>query len=168
MTRDDVGRLAMWTALIVYFATWTVVPWLTLGANLWYVGVIWAVVYVLAHVIEIVAKGHCYLSADSTAFPAVIAAGILLGLVLSVSDVASVTANRAAYVRAFVMSFILGHVLSIAYSAAVTGLLGRLASEPKATSSRSGGPWAPRHEGIAALARTEKEVKRRKGDGEKE
>ena len=124
MTNFDRDDLAMWTSLVIYFATWTVLPLLLLGANLWYVGVIWAVVYVLAHVREIVAKGHCYLSADSTALPAVIATAILLAVVLSVNDVTSMMANRAAYVRAFVFSFMLGHVLSLVYSAAVSGVGG--------------------------------------------
>ena len=118
----DLDELAMWTSLVVYFAVWTIIPWLSLGGSLWYVGVIWAVVYVSAHANENANRGHCYLSADSTAFPAVLVTTIVLAVVLSRSDVTTVTADRAAfftaYLKAFGFSFVLGHVLSLVYSAA--------------------------------------------------
>lgn len=125
LTLDE---LAMWTSLFVYFAVWTVIPLLILGGNLWYVGVIWAVVYVLAHANENANRGHCYLSADSTAFPAVLVTAVVLVVVLARSDVTTVIADRAAfftaYLKAFGISFVLGHVLSLAYSA-VFDILGR-------------------------------------------
>lgn len=161
VTDDFWDELAMWTALLVYFATWTVVPWLTLGASLWYVGVIWAAVYVLFHIREIVLKGHCYLSADSTAFPAVFVVWVLLGVVLSVSGVTSVTANRLAYVRALVFSFVLGHVLSLAYGWAVHAF-GFLADKVLLRFDLGRKDWHPQHEGLAALSRREREVKKRK------
>lgn len=118
----DLDKLAMWTSLLVYFAVWTVIPPLILGGNLWYVGVIWAVVYVSAHAIENVNRGHCYLSADSTAFPVVLITAIVLVVVLARSDVTTVTADRAAfftaYLKAFGLSFVLGHVSSLVYAAA--------------------------------------------------
>ncbi len=166
MSKDDWDLFAMWSALLVYFATWTVVPWLVLGANLWYVGVIWAVVYVLFHIREIVLKGHCYLSADSTAFPAVLVTGILLGVVLSVSGIVSVTANRAAYVRAFFLSFMLGHVLSLVYAASLNGL-GFLIDKALLRLDIGRGKSTPDHKGIAGLSRAEQEVKRWKEYREK-
>lgn len=124
----ELDEVAMWTSLFVYFAVWIIVPWLILGGNLWYVGVIWSVVYVAAHVNENANRGHCYLSADSTAFPAVLVTAIVLVVVLARSDVTTVTADRAAfftaYLKAFGFSFVLGHVLSLIYSAAVD-ILGR-------------------------------------------
>ena len=161
---DGWDVLAMWTALLVYFATWTVVPRLMLGADLWYVGLIWAVVYVLFHIREIGLKGHCYLSADSTAAPAVIVTAILLAVVLSLSGVTTVTANRFAYPRALATSFILGHILSLLYGAALNGF-GFLVDKALFRFDMKRVDRTPQHKGIAALSRSEEEVKRRKRDG---
>ena len=160
MTADNWDRLAMWTALFVYGATWTVIPALALGIDLWYVGAIWASVYVLAHVREIVVRGHCYLSADSTAFPAVLVTAVVMGIALSVSGVASVTANRFAYVQAFIFSFGLGHILSLLYSALVNQL-GVLANRVVRRLRGGRGTVIPRHGGMAHLSRREEEVRRK-------
>ena len=123
MDDDSGGSFIRWTALLVYLAVWTLVPRFFLGGELWYVGVVWGTVYVLAHVYEMKVRGNCYLSADSTGAPAVFVAALGLGILLTSLDITSVLANRAAYLQAFVVTFVAGHVAAIAYSAAAFGLL---------------------------------------------
>lgn len=161
MTRDDWDRLVMWTALLVYFAVWTIIPSLALGGHVWFVGVSWATVYVSFHVLEITARGRCYLSADSTALPAAAVTAVIVAIVLSPSGIISVTADRFAYVQAFAFSFVLGHVLSLLYSA-LANQLGVVID--RAFSRRNGrkGTLIPRNRGMAELARSEEELKRKK------
>ena len=123
MTRNDIDDFLMWSSLIIYMAVWIGIPYSFLGGELWYVGVVWAGTYVSFHVVAIRTSGHCYLSADSAAFPAVLVVAVISTVSLHWFDVAPFQLHMMDYLKAFASSFILGHVLALAYSAVFHGIL---------------------------------------------
>ena len=67
-TEAKIGSVVMWTALGIYLAIWL------LGLShyiekAWLLALLTSIAYVGMHVYEIVRRGHCYMSADSTAVP---------------------------------------------------------------------------------------------------
>jgi hypothetical protein len=64
-----IDKVAMWSALAIYFAVWSI----ALTADFQYewhlAGIGVAIVYVVMHIFEITVRHHCFISADSTAIP---------------------------------------------------------------------------------------------------
>ena len=150
----------MWTSLPIYLGVWVLVPRAFLGAELWYVGVIWAVTYVGFHVYEIVVRRHCYLSADSTAAPAVLTVALLTALVLHITGVAGFSQHAWPYLQALVMAFGGGHLAALGYSALFSWLGGATFR-----ASRNSGPWIEQgstYRGLSRLSEVEREVRKRK------
>jgi hypothetical protein len=118
---DDV---AMWSSLAVYLAIWSaflsrgfkddlLIP--ALGVSGLYVGM---------HIYEITVRHHCYLSADSTAFP------VTLLVSVAASGVAHFTSgvpwrHIAGFFASGPVAFLVGHIAALTYSALLGWLAGR-------------------------------------------
>lgn len=80
-----------------------------------------ATVYTGAHVYEISYRGHCLLSADSTAAPLAFIASIVLGIIgyrlLSIS-----TLDLIYFITGSAVALIVGHLLAIAVAASAHGM----------------------------------------------
>jgi hypothetical protein len=112
----------MWTALAVYAVIWAIGLGVGIG-GVWLPAAVTAT-YVGMHVFEITQRGHCYLSADSTAAP--IAGGLYfvvvsLGWVFNSSSLPHVSFWRAWMVLVFVI--IGAHLSALAYTWALTTAL---------------------------------------------
>lgn len=124
-TEQRIQTLAVWSALAVYFAIWLSFisdlfkPDLLLPA----LGISFA--YIAMHVYEISRRGHCYLSADSTALPVtllLLVSGSLLAHFYSDihwADIIQFSTRLAA-------AFLIGHIAALAYSAIFGALATRL------------------------------------------
>ena len=101
----------------------------------WLLAVWAAVVYVGMHVFEITQRGHCYLSADSTAFPVslLLFSHVVVGMWAAGQPPDSGKPILLAW-GIYCVVFIGGHIVALAYSAALVTALtfvlrGRIATE---------------------------------------
>lgn len=107
----------MWSALVVYFAVWTLVisagrPGLVVPAGFL------ALVYVGFHIFEMTKRHHCYLSADSTALPGACLVAFVMSFVLF-----DVPRERFMFGGHVVVAVMAWHVAALLYSFALGGLL---------------------------------------------
>ena len=113
--------MGVWLTLPTYFATWTLVSSWGGRPAIAPLAIALASVYTLAHIYEIKYRGHCLLSADSTAAPLAFVTFVCCCFVGY--QLLSVTKPDLVYfVRGLALSFILGHVLSLAVAATTHGV----------------------------------------------
>ena len=110
----------MWLTLPTYFVTWMLVSSWGCRPAILPLAILLASAYTLAHIYEIRCRGHCLLSADSTAAPlafVVFAMSCLVGYkVLSIP-----VAQLVDFATGSALSFMLGHVFAITVAAATHG-----------------------------------------------
>jgi hypothetical protein len=111
----------MWLTLPTYFATWTLLASWGGRPQILLLALAIAMVYTGAHVYEICYRGHCLLSADSTAAPLTFIASIVLGIIgyrlLSIS-----TLDLTYFITGAAVAFMVGHLLAIAVAASAHGM----------------------------------------------
>ncbi|MCK5074928.1 MAG: hypothetical protein KAR38_01070 [Calditrichia bacterium] len=121
-TKRQIDDFVMWTALLVYAVVWFWAICYYIGFNYWYFSLILTIIYCISHIYEITQKGHCYLSADSSAFPAV-----FITFIISTSLMYFVGPGKEIgiinFVLGFAIAFFLGHVIALLYSAVLTTIL---------------------------------------------
>ena len=121
----------MWLTLPTYFVTWTLVSSWGGRPAILPLAFCLATIYTLAHVYEIRYRGHCLLSADSTAAPLALVA--FVGCCIVGYEVLSVPKPELVdFVRGSALSFMLGHVFAIAVAATTHGV-GELAWMSRST-----------------------------------
>ena len=125
-TESKIGSVVVWTALAVYLTTWLV------GIShyiekAWLLATVTSVAYVGMHVYEIVRRGHCYLSADSTAVPLSLLV-FSIGVFFLWYSGHPALAGRRVIIAWLVYGGVLtiGHVLALCYSFVAHGLAGVL------------------------------------------
>lgn len=64
-----IDKVAIWSAIAVYFAVWIIALTANFQAEGHFAGIGVATVYVAMHIFEITVRHHCFLSADPTAIP---------------------------------------------------------------------------------------------------
>jgi hypothetical protein len=119
-TRIDTG--VMWSALAVYFAVWLVTTTGKFAPALIGHGLLVTTVYIGMHVYEIKYRHHCYGSADSTAFPAVLVAVVLSVGVhsqLGIWPWPVVSPETGVFLGSHALAFMGGHLAALLYSAIV-------------------------------------------------
>ena len=113
-----IGEFVMWSALLIYFAAW-IFGVSIMGSGSILPAAFLASVYVGFHIYEINKRGHCYLSADSTAAPAVLVTALVMSFVIFDSSGA-----RIRFGGHVGLAFALGHIAALLYSFTLGGLLG--------------------------------------------
>lgn len=138
-----IGEFVVWSALAVYSAAWVASLAMGLGGY-WLLASGTAAAYVGMHVFEITRRGHCYLSADSTAVPVslVLFSLAVIGL-WSAGELPLPGRPLVLAWGAYCLALMAGHVLALAYSIAVGSALtlafrGRIASEEAVSAEPAG------------------------------
>ena len=112
---------AMWSGLIIYLFIWSVLLSAGFRSQLLFPAFGVSCLYVAMHVYEITVRGHCLLSADSTALPVTFLATVSGALVAHLAgdlpwkDIGEFVARGGA-------AFMAAHVVVLAYSAGLTSL----------------------------------------------
>jgi hypothetical protein len=132
-TQQFIDSMAMWSSLAVYFIIW--VGFLSAGfaERLLIPALAISAVYVGMHIYEITKRGHCYLSADSTAAPLTIALCVL-GCVAARVTKDAPWLEIGAFLMRVSIAFIVAHIAALVYSATLVALAcwcarSRIASE---------------------------------------
>ena len=107
----------IWSSVIAYGITWSLVPQLFLDPAFWYVGLIWGGAYIAGQIREMITTGHCYASADPTALGYALGASIPLMLWLGATGHLGAWSMWWDLLRAFPASFAAGHLAAIASGA---------------------------------------------------
>ena len=121
-TKRQIDDFVMWTALLVYAVVWFWAICYYIGFNYWYFSLILTIIYCISHIYEITQKGHCYLSADASAFPAALITFIILTVLIYLWGPGKVI-GITNFVLGFVIAFFLGHLIALLYSAVLTTVL---------------------------------------------
>ena len=122
-TSTRIEDLVMWSALGVYALVWLLGLGIGLGGA-WWIAVVATASYVGMHVFEITRRGHCYLSADSTAAPISLLVFSGAVMVLWVAGRRPLPDMPALVLWALYGGvFMVGHIAAIVYAAVATSLL---------------------------------------------
>jgi hypothetical protein len=122
-TDRRIADLVLWSALAVYTAVWVAGLGVGLGGE-WLLAGGTAATYVGMHVFEMTRRNHCFLSADSTAFPVSL-------LVFSIAVLSLWAAGHPPLpeeplvlaLAVFCAVFMAGHVAALTYAAALGSVL---------------------------------------------
>lgn len=144
-TRNRIEAFGVWGTLAVYFLVWTAGISNGFRAHLLLLAIITATTYIGMHVFEMLVRGHCLLSADSTAAPVTILVFVVAITTFSWTGMIQ-PREMARSIGGFTLSFIVGHIAALLYAASVDTILKWLfqnrinAEEKGATGARSDTP----------------------------
>ena len=121
-TRNRIEAVAVCSTLPVYFIVWTAGISNGFRSQLVLLATLTAATYVGMHLFEFLVRGHCFLSADSSAAP--ITTLVFGALLVTFSRAGTVTSlDIVDSIGGFCLSFMVGHVAALLFSASVAAIL---------------------------------------------
>ena len=121
-TRNKIEAFGIWGTLAVYFVVWVAGISNGFHTQILLLATLTAATYVGMHVFEILVRGHCLLSADSTAAPVTI---LVFAVLLATFSWAGMLPSRdvARSIGGFAISFMVGHLAALLYAASIDTML---------------------------------------------
>ena len=121
-SRKLADDIIMWSALLIYGSIWLVMA-KSLIENYWLIaGALPGLMYCMGHVYEIRHRGHCYASADPTAFP-LAALGTLIVYIFFLISGNLPDGGTLKFFELFIFSFGAGHIAALLYSIVMSIIL---------------------------------------------
>jgi hypothetical protein len=125
---QQIERWLSRSSLLVYLLVWMFVPVIIAGPQYWPVGFFVGFVYVTMHWFEQRFRGHCFLSADSTAFPAALLAALLTFFVMYTPQQDDPGLTKAFF--ALPLAAVAGHITAFLYVLLLDRLLDGVLRKP--------------------------------------
>lgn len=115
-TDQRILNFVLWSSIVVYAIVWLVTLVISLEGA-WLLSLVTSAAYAGGHAFEVVKRGHCFLSADATAFPVSLVVFSTVAVVLW--GVGMTPLPGQALVLAWVSygyAFFLGHLAALGYA----------------------------------------------------
>ncbi len=108
---------AVWSSISIYFVTYLFTPYYIMGESFWYIGVIMALVCVVAHAVSISMNDHELTCADDDALKLVFPIVVIMGVILGYMGAIAGKELWFKYVFAFITSYGISNTLGFLYRA---------------------------------------------------